>query len=157
MNLDFWRWLGYKKDIIVKYLSINQGLISWFLFVKNMNQPGKPAFTKSSGEAKQDNAWQTALVIFTRLSVWIGVPIVLAVFLGKWLDNKYHTEPWLFLTTVGVAFILSMFGLIKETLKEFKKIDNQKITQHATHNTQQGEVLESDKLPDLHDSDDSIS
>lgn len=73
-----------------------------------------------------DNAWQTALVIFARLSAWIGVPVVLAVFLGKWLDQKYNTEPWLFLTTVGVAFILSMFGLIKETLKEFKKIDNQK-------------------------------
>jgi F0F1-type ATP synthase assembly protein I len=104
-----------------------------------MSEPLKPAPTSSFGEAKtasvfssgaskQDNAWQTALVIFTRLSVWIGVPIVLAVFLGKWLDNKYNTEPWLFLATVGVAFILSMVGLIKETLKEFKKIDNKQQT-----------------------------
>lgn len=79
-------------------------------------------------QPKQDNAWQTALVIFFRLSVWIGAPIVVAVFLGKWLDQKYQTEPWLFLATVGVAFVVSMFGLIKETMKEFKKIDkdNQK-------------------------------
>lgn len=99
-------------------------------------QPKQPASAESYGEAK-NNAWQTALVIFTRLSVWIGVPIVLAVFLGKWLDNKYNTEPWLFLATVGVAFILSMIGLIRETLKEFSKI-----TQHATRNMQQGGVPE---------------
>ena len=72
----------------------------------------------------EDSSWQTALVIFTRLSVWIGVPVVLAVFLGRWLDQRYNSEPWLFLITVGVAFIISMFGLIIEALKEFKKIDS---------------------------------
>lgn len=91
-----------------------------------MPEQPKPASAPSSGEARQDNAWQTALVIFFRLSVWIGVPIVVAVFLGKWLDQKYQTEPWLFLATVGAAFVVSMFGLIKETMKEFKKIDDHK-------------------------------
>lgn len=100
-----------------------------------MSEQPKPTYTPSSGEAKYDNAWQTALIIFTRLSVWIGVPIVLAVFLGKWLDNKYNTEPWLFLATVGVAFILSMIGLIKETLKEFKKIDNKQQTANNKEQT----------------------
>ena len=104
---------------------------------------------------KKDASWQTALLIFSKLSVWIGVPVVLAVFLGKWLDQKYHSEPWLFLATVGLAFIVSMFGLIKEALAEFKKIDQS--AQHISHNTQQDKALESDKLPNLHDSDDLIN
>ncbi len=87
-----------------------------------------------SETSKQDNTWQTALTIFARLSAWIGVPVVLAVFLGKWLDQKYQTEPWLFLTTVGLSFVLSMFALVKETIKEFKKIDSQ---QQATNNKEQ--------------------
>jgi F0F1-type ATP synthase assembly protein I len=120
---DFCPGLRYKKRTIVKDLS---GLRPWFLFAKNMPEQPKPASAPSSGEARQDNAWQTALVIFFRLSVWIGVPIVVAVFLGKWLDQKYQTEPWLFLATVGAAFVVSMFGLIKETMKEFKKIDDHK-------------------------------
>jgi F0F1-type ATP synthase assembly protein I len=44
---------------------------------------------------------------------------------GRWLDQKYNTEPWLFLTSVGVCFIISMFGLIRSALKEFKNIEKE--------------------------------
>ena len=92
--------LLYKKEGICI-----QGLTALFVFVKNM-----------------DNWWQSGLTIFAKLSAWIGVPVVVAVFVGKWLDQKFNTEPWLFLATVGVSFVVSMFGLIKETLSEYKKI-----------------------------------
>lgn len=67
--------------------------------------------------------WQPGLVLFFRLSGWIAGPVIVAVFVGKWLDKKYNTEPWLFLLIVGVAFFFSMFGIVHDSLKEIKKIE----------------------------------
>ena len=63
--------------------------------------------------------------MFAKLSGWIALPVIAGAFLGKWLDKKYGAEPWLFLATVGFAFLLSMIGLVKNTINEYKKIDNQ--------------------------------
>ncbi len=65
------------------------------------------------------------MVLFTRLSGWIVGPILIAVFVGKWLDKKYGTGPWLFLATVGVAFTISMIGIVQDTMKEIKKIERE--------------------------------
>lgn len=59
------------------------------------------------------------------MSGWIAVPVIIGMFLGKWLDKQYGTEPWLLLVTIGVCFLISMFGLIKDALKEFKKIEKE--------------------------------
>ncbi len=69
--------------------------------------------------------WQPAIVIFFRLSGWIIGPIILALIIGKWLDKKYNTEPWLFLLSVGVAFVFSMIGMARDTVREIKKIENE--------------------------------
>ncbi|HPN96633.1 MAG TPA: AtpZ/AtpI family protein [Candidatus Moranbacteria bacterium] len=69
--------------------------------------------------------WQPSLLLFTRLSGWIAGPVILAVFVGKWLDRKYNTEPWLFLILVGIAFFLSSFGIIHDSLKEMKRIEKE--------------------------------
>ena len=58
------------------------------------------------------------------MSGWIIVPVLIALFIGRWLDSKYWTEPWLLLTTVGLSFGISMFGIIRDAFKEFKKIEN---------------------------------
>jgi F0F1-type ATP synthase assembly protein I len=67
--------------------------------------------------------WQPGMLTFARLSGWIGGPVIVAVFLGKWLDEKYDTDPWLFLLSVGVAFAVSMFGIVKDALREMKRIE----------------------------------
>jgi len=69
--------------------------------------------------------WQPALILFARLSAWIVMPILIGIYIGKWLDKKYNSEPWLFLGSVGVAFIISMFALITFTIKEYKKIEKE--------------------------------
>jgi F0F1-type ATP synthase assembly protein I len=79
---------------------------------------------------KEDNTkrapwWQPALVLFMKLSGWIAGPVLLGVIVGKWLDRKYNTEPWLFLVTVGVAFFLSMFGIIRDSIREIKRIEKE--------------------------------
>lgn len=69
--------------------------------------------------------WQPGMQLFLRLSGWIGGPIILAVIVGKYLDNRYHTAPWLFLATVGIAFVISMIALIRIGFREFKKIEEE--------------------------------
>jgi len=69
--------------------------------------------------------WQPGMILFTRLSGWIAGPIIIALFVGRYLDQKYHTEPWLFLLSVGLAFVISMFGIVHDTLKELKRIEKE--------------------------------
>ena len=68
--------------------------------------------------------WQPGMELFLKLSGWIGGPIIVAVFVGKWLDRKYHTEPWLFLLSTTAAFVISMGALIVIGNKEFRKIED---------------------------------
>ena len=68
------------------------------------------------------NWWEPAVAIFARMSGWIVAPVLIATFIGRWLDRKYSTAPWMLLGTVGVAFVISMIGLILEATKEYKKI-----------------------------------
>jgi len=74
--------------------------------------------TKDSGKSPW---WQPGVILFFRLNVWIVGPLIIAIFVGKYLDNKYNTEPWLFLFSVGLAFIFSIWRIIQDSLKEIKK------------------------------------
>lgn len=82
---------------------------------------GSPTEARSASEGW----WQPAFVIFTQVSGWIAGPIILALFLGKWLDNKYQTEPWLFLICIGLAFLTSSLGIVRITLDYLKKIETE--------------------------------
>ena len=73
----------------------------------------------------KNDSWSLALKIMARISGWIAFPVLIGVFLGKWLDIKFGTEPWLFLITVAVCFMISMYGLVINALKEFKKIEEE--------------------------------
>lgn len=69
--------------------------------------------------------WQPGLQLFARLSGWIGGPVLIAVIVGRYLDATYHTDPWLFLLSVGIAFIISTFAIIHYGLKEMKRIESE--------------------------------
>ncbi len=80
---------------------------------------------KTADGKKQTAWWQPAVSMFLKLSVWIAAPVVIGLFIGNWLDSKYHTAPWLFLLSIGIAFIISIIGLVKNTVTELKKIEEQ--------------------------------
>ena len=54
---------------------------------------------------------------------WVAIPVIGALFLGQWLDNKYQTGQVYFLTLTGVAFILSIIGMGKVAIKYLKKAE----------------------------------
>lgn len=62
------------------------------------------------------------MLLFGRLSGWIAGPIIVALFIGKWLDKKYNSEPWLFLASVAVAFVVSSVGIVRESKVVMDKI-----------------------------------
>lgn len=71
------------------------------------------------------------MVLFGRLSGWIAGPILIALFVGKWLDKRYNSEPWLFLLCVGMAFILSSVGIVREAKVMMNKIvEDENKSQH---------------------------
>jgi F0F1-type ATP synthase assembly protein I len=73
----------------------------------------------------KNESWGLALKVMANISGWIAVPVIIGLYLGKWLDQKFGTDPWLFLITIGVCFIISMVGLVKSALQEFKQIDRE--------------------------------
>lgn len=58
-----------------------------------------------------------------QLSGWLIGPPIAGLFLGKWLDERYQTAPWLFLATMLVAFGLSTFGIFKEAVALTRQFD----------------------------------
>ena len=70
--------------------------------------------------------WQGGMQIFLKLSVWIGGPALAGVLLGKYLDQKYHTQPWLLIICAATAFVVSMMMLIKVGKEEMGKAEKSK-------------------------------
>lgn len=62
--------------------------------------------------------WQPGLVLFARLSGWIAGPVIIAMIVGKYLDQKFHSAPWLFLLSVAGSFIISIVMIVRIGLKE---------------------------------------
>ncbi|MFA6251587.1 MAG: AtpZ/AtpI family protein [Candidatus Paceibacterota bacterium] len=69
--------------------------------------------------------WQPAVLMFTNISGWIVGPIILALIVGKYLDKRYNSEPWFFLGLTGLAFLVSIFGILKIMIKYIKQIEKE--------------------------------
>lgn len=80
-----------------------------FLFIDKMNN-----------KDIKDNWWKEGLMIFAQVSSYIAIPIVVSLYLGKYLDSKYNTEPYIFFLLIALAFLTSMF-LIWQTVKIYIK------------------------------------
>jgi len=59
--------------------------------------------------------YRDALMAFGRMSGWVATPVVLALVLGKWLDRKYGTAPYLFIAIIGLGFFVSLYGIYRES------------------------------------------
>ena len=74
---------------------------------------------------KNDIWWKTGVQIFSDISTWIIVPVILALIVGRNLDAHYGTKPWIFFVLIILSFVLSSYGIVK-TVKKYKiKLEKQ--------------------------------
>ncbi len=73
--------------------------------------------------------WKPAFEIFSEISTWIAIPIILAVIAGKALDNHYSTKPWILIGCVIMAFLVSSFGMVRAVKRYAKDIKKNLPTQ----------------------------
>nr|AQS29747.1 hypothetical protein [uncultured bacterium] len=92
---------------------------------RSENKNPEPKIDKNS-----EMWWQPGLNLFFQLSGWLVGPLVGALFLGRWLDDRYQTKPWLFLLSVGVAFLITCLGIIKETMEYIRQIEKEAKTKN---------------------------
>ena len=57
--------------------------------------------------------WKPGMQIFSEISTWIVVPIVMALIFGKMLDTRFGTKPIIFLSLAGIAFLFSCFKIMR--------------------------------------------
>ncbi|MEO8637626.1 MAG: AtpZ/AtpI family protein [Candidatus Taylorbacteria bacterium] len=69
--------------------------------------------------------WGPALEVFGQVSAWVVVPIVGALIIGKILDAKFGTKPWIFLSLTGIGFLISSFGIVRTVTKYIRKINKE--------------------------------
>lgn len=69
--------------------------------------------------------WEPAVEIFTQVSGWIAAPVVISLVLGKYLDSKWGTAPWMFLTLTGIAFLVSCYGIMKVVSKYMRRMEEE--------------------------------
>lgn len=69
--------------------------------------------------------WRDGVIIFTKVSSYIAIPIIIASLLGKFLDKKYHTENLLFYIFIAFAFLSTIYLIWKEMKIYKKKIEKE--------------------------------
>lgn len=69
--------------------------------------------------------YMPAIKMGADVSIWIAGPIIIALFVGKWLDKKYDSDPWFFIGLTVVAFIISIGGIMKILMKYLKDIERE--------------------------------
>jgi F0F1-type ATP synthase assembly protein I len=67
-------------------------------------------------------SWRDPIMIFVKVSTWIAIPVIIALFAGKALDTKFGTKPWLFLACMGIGFAISIGGIYKTSIREMKRL-----------------------------------
>ncbi len=82
--------------------------------------------------------WEPGVEIFSKVSGWIAAPIILSLILGKYLDGKFDTNPWIFISLTSFAFIISCYGIVKVVKEYMKKIEGQDKMQNKDKNSNGG-------------------
>jgi len=69
--------------------------------------------------------WENAVRFFIKASAWIAFPVIGALFLGRYLDARYNTKPFIFLGLTLLAFLISMVAIIRESTQYLKDVEKE--------------------------------
>jgi len=72
---------------------------------------------EQDNKQKEFSAWSLAW----ELGYSIALPLVIFALLGRWLDKKLATSPWLFLLGIILAVAISSFLVYKKTIEIIRR------------------------------------
>ncbi len=67
--------------------------------------------------------WQPALAVFGEITGWIVAPVVISLYGGRWLDQRFDTAPWFFLGLTALAVIITMVGVVRVGSRYMKEVE----------------------------------
>lgn len=74
--------------------------------------------------------WRDGVLIFSKVSAYIAVPIIIALYAGKFLDKKYNTGTLISFVLIAIAFISTIYLIWKETKNYQKKLEREEKLKH---------------------------
>lgn len=77
--------------------------------------------------------WKPGVKIFSEVSTWIFVPIILALTAGKALDKHYGTGHLFLLVLAGIGFFITSFGIFR-TVRKYVKSQKQQSAEEVENN-----------------------
>lgn len=74
-------------------------------------------------DKKNQETW-SALSLAWQLGYSITIPLVVLALLGRLLDKKFGTSPWLLLSGVLLSLVVSTFTVYFKTIKILKETED---------------------------------
>jgi F0F1-type ATP synthase assembly protein I len=69
--------------------------------------------------------WREGVLLSAKVSGYIAVPVIFASYVGKYLDKKYSSDPYLFLISIAIGFASTIYLIWKEVKIYQRKIDKE--------------------------------
>ena len=67
--------------------------------------------------------WEPALKLFGEVTGLIAAPIVIALYIGRWLDERFGTDPIFFIGITALAMILSTIAIVRISTRYMKEME----------------------------------
>ncbi len=67
-------------------------------------------------ESGTENSTMRSIAPYLTMGIQLAIPVVLFFFLGKWLDNKYNTSPWLMFSGLILGAVGGMIKFIQSVM-----------------------------------------
>ncbi len=69
--------------------------------------------------------WSTDFGPFLTLGLQLAISVVAFFFLGRWLDGKFGTEPWLMILGAGMGITGALIAFIRKATELGRKQDEE--------------------------------
>jgi ATP synthase protein I len=79
---------------------------------------------KSQKPEEKNQVWY-ALSLAWQLGYSIAIPLVILALLGRFLDKRFGTSPWLLLAGVLLSLVISTFAVYFKTIKILGTADSE--------------------------------
>ncbi|MBP6943041.1 MAG: hypothetical protein KBB55_03280 [Candidatus Buchananbacteria bacterium] len=64
--------------------------------------------------------WSEAIIAGTRVTTWLVGPLIISYLAGNWFERRFETGVDLLLASLGLGFLITIIGLVFETLNYSK-------------------------------------